>query len=100
MKKYSETSVKRVMPKPTFVIRNCDPSLLNYIKRNWGYFIRRKLDDCAVVIRKTSVFIHVDSYYCVIFNAISFMNRNPQGYHLEMNAKAKKMLHKYNGYRY
>lgn len=93
-------SVKKAMPKPTFVIRDCNYSLLSYFRHSWRYFLTKNLDDCIIVIKKSSVFVHIDSLYNVIFNDIEYMSEHPEICHLEMNAKARELLFRYKTHSY
>lgn len=81
-------------PTPTFIIRD-NPAFVRYVKDSWSYFLKNKIEGCKITIRKPDVFIHIDHLYCVIFNDLVFIQRNPDHYHLEMNSEAKKLLARY-----
>lgn len=84
-----------MLPKATFIIRN-NPRFVNYVKDSWHYFLRKdRATDCSITIRKSDVFIHTDSFYCVIFNDLKYISQNPKDYTLEMNKKARLMLQQY-----
>ena len=82
-------------PRPTFIIRN-NPSFVKYVKRVWHYFTSNKREGCKITIRKSNVFIHIDKFYCVIFNDLKYIDNHPEKYKFEMNAKARELLALYN----
>lgn len=73
-----------------FVVRN-NPDFKYYIKRNWGYFLRksRRLEDAKIVIRKDNVFIHISAHYTVICNDLNYLRSKGQ---VEANKKAFEWL--------
>jgi hypothetical protein len=75
----------------TFIIRN-NPSFVSYVKHNWKYFLKNNKDDVKITIRKNSVFIHINAYYCVICNDLVGLQRNSR---LETNKKGLDWLKVY-----
>lgn len=79
----------------TFVVRE-NPSFVRYVKNNWRYFLNgNNTNKVKITIRKSSVFIHIQAYYCVICNDLQFIQRNPLLYNMEASTKSLNWLSKY-----
>ncbi len=76
-----------------FTIRN-NASFAYYVKGAYRYFFNNENteEEVKIVIRKNNVFIHINTYYCVICNDLIWLKRNNL---LEADKKAIEWLDNY-----